>query len=167
MSTNKPSQSGKLLDVETWDALVAAGFSEDELLADQPTGPIIFSYTRAMAIEDGVLVDLTGQDESAKLVREAGFKLPVAMTATAFSEAVGPIGSELPTGQSWRGRLWDVLMMLRHAVCLNRNTDRVHFKVSVDTDGTGQHNKLVELWALIGPGDTADPVLTIMLLGED
>jgi hypothetical protein len=165
--TNKPSPSGKMLDVETWDALKASGYTEDELLAEQPFGPIIFSYTRAQAIEDGVLVDLTGQDESAKLVREAGFKLPVAMTATAFSEAVGPIGSELPAGQSWRGRLWDVLMLLRHAVALNRNTDRVNFQVSVDVDGTGQNRKTVKLWALVGPGDTADPLLTIMLEGED
>ena len=54
----QPSKSGKMLDVESWDALKAAGVTESELQADQPEGPIIFSYTRADAIGDGVLVDL-------------------------------------------------------------------------------------------------------------
>ena len=36
-------------------------------------GPVIYAYTRAQAIEDGVLADVT---ETAK---EAGFKLPVAV----------------------------------------------------------------------------------------
>jgi hypothetical protein len=156
-----------MLDAETWDALKASGYTEEELLAEQPFGPIISSYTRAQAIEDGVLVDLT-QPSTAKLVREAGFTIPVAMTTTAFSEAVGPIDTELPAGQSINGRLWDVLMLLRFAVRKSGGTtDRVHFKVEVDVDGTGQNRKVVNLWALVGPGDTPDPVLTIMLEGED
>ena len=165
----KPSPSGNLLNVETWGALKAAGYSESELLADQPTGPIIFAYTRQMAIDDGVLVDLTGQPDPAKLVREAGIKIPLAMTATAFGEAVASIdGGDLPAGQSWKGRLWDVLMLLRVAIRKSGGqTDRVHFQVSVDVDGTGQHNKTVSLWSLVGPGDTAAPVMTIMLEGED
>ncbi len=50
---------------------------------------IIDRYTRAQAIEDGVLVDLC-QDETASLVYEAGFRLPLAMTVTAFSKTVAP-----------------------------------------------------------------------------
>ena len=73
-----PSPSGKYLDVEAWDALKASGFTEDELQADQPFGPVIFSYTRAQAIEDGVLVDLTADGKTKQLVREAGFGVPVA-----------------------------------------------------------------------------------------
>lgn len=174
--TNNPSVSGKLLDAETWDALKASGYTEDELLADQPFGPIIFSYTRAQAIEDGVLVDLTGEPsaDAAKLVRQAGFKLPVAMTMTAFCETINAGTTEtddgefvFPTGQSLAGRLWDVLMMLRHAIAKSGgNTDRVFFKVAVDANGDGGCQP-VELWSLIGPGDTPEPVLTIMLLGED
>jgi len=175
MNTNKPSPSGKMLDAETWDAFKASGYTEEELLAEQPFGPIIFSYTRQMAIADGVLVDLTKMPFG-HLLAEAGFKLPVAMTATAYSETVlvGAVqlsangGFEFPPGQSAAGRLWDVLMLLRLAVRKSGgNTDRVHFRVCVDADGTGQNNKAVELWALIGPGDTSDPVLTIMLEGED
>lgn len=160
-----PSRSGSFLSGETWDALKSAGFTEDELQADQPFGPVIFSYTRKQAIEDGVLVDLM-RAEMADLVGEAGFRLPIAMTATAFSAAVCPIdsGEELPAGQSINGRLWDVLSVLRHAARANRDTDRVHFSVSV---WDGRQSNTVKLWSLIGPGDDGEPVLTIMLEGED
>ena len=66
MSNVKPSKSGKMLTSEEWNSLRSSGFSEEELLKDQPFGPIIFSYTRAQAIEDGVLVDVTD------LARRAG-----------------------------------------------------------------------------------------------
>ncbi len=38
--------------------------------------PVIFSYTRAQAIEDGVLVDLTAW------AKETGFRIPVACTSS-------------------------------------------------------------------------------------
>ena len=125
---------------------------------------VISTYTRAQAIEDGVLVDMT-QGDLGELLKEAGFRLHTAMTATAFAQAIGPIGGvELPPGQDLKGRWWDVLMVLRYAVARNRKTDRVHFQVSV---WNGRRNEDVNLWALIGPGDDAQPVLTIMLEGED
>ena len=84
----KPSDSGKYLNSETWDALKAAGITEQELEADQPFGPMISSYTRAEAIEDGVLVDLSADAETKLLVQEAGFRVPIAMTVEAFMETV-------------------------------------------------------------------------------
>lgn len=168
-----PSVSGKYLTVETWDALKAAGFTEADLQADQPMGPIIFSYTRAQAIEDGVLVDLSAEGETKLLVREAGFGVPVAMTVAAFHDTVlagtteTPAGEFIfPSGQSLKGRLWDVLSVLRYSARANRSSDRVYFAVDVDTAGDGKHNT-VKLWSLIGPGDNGEPVLTIMLEGED
>ena len=174
--TIKPSPSGKYLDSETWDALRAAGVPEAELEQDQPFGPMIFSYTRKQAIEDGVLVDLTADGETKLLCQEAGFKLPIAMTATAFHDTVLAGTTEnadgefiFPAGQSTKGRLWDVLMVLHYSIrAANRrgDTDRVHFKVSVDEHGDGKH-KTVCLWCQIGPGDSGEPVLTLMLEGED
>ena len=168
-----PSRSGSFLSSETWDALKASGFTEDELQADQPFGPMVFSYTRKQAIEDGVLVDLTADGETKQLVREAGFGVPVAMTTTAFTETVlagtteTPAGEFIfPSGQSLKGRLWDVLTVLRLAARANRNSDRVNFAVDVDTNGDGKH-ETVKLWSLIGPGDDGEPVLTLMLEGED
>ena len=125
---------------------------------------IISTYTRAQAIEGGVLVDMT-QGEFGKLLREAGFPLHTAMTAGAFAAAIGH--EPLPAGQDVKGRWWDVLMVLwataRAALRRNEHTDRVHFTVGV-WDGTRRND--VRLWALCGPGDTGEPVLTIMLQGE-
>jgi len=134
--------------------------------------PVIYRYTRAQAIEDGILVDLMQHptperpelDDLRSLVLEAGFRIPAAMTVTAFNEAVAPIGGDLPPGQDLKGRLWDVLMALRVAGRLKTDDDRVHFKVAV---WNGERHEDVALWALCGPGDEGEPVLTIMLEGED
>lgn len=62
---------------------------------------LIHVYTRAQAIEDGVLVDVT---ETAK---EAGIRYPVAITQAVWAEYVAvPDGVE---GQDENGRLWDIL----------------------------------------------------------
>jgi len=125
---------------------------------------VVFRYTRRQAIEDGVLVDLM-QPEWASLVKEAGFKWPVAMTASAFSETVCPIGGALPEGQDVKGRLWDVLQHLRLAARSSPpNSDRVELQVLV---WDGQRRRTVRLWSLCGPGDQGEPVITVMLEGED
>ena len=141
-------------------------------------GEAIHAYTRAQAIADGILVDLTTatDDKGQLLCRQAGFKVPVAITRTAWAKTVEAGGTWKPTGdgetlelkrgQSLTGRLWDVLWMLRLASGRASNADRVHFQVLVDGQGEG-HRELVKLWALCGPGDDAQPVITIMLEGED
>src|SRR6266446_5443695 len=145
---------------------------------DNLWGEPITSYTRAQAIADGVLVDLTSatDDRGQRLCQQAGFKVPVAITRAAWAQTVEAGGSwkpdgdgevlELKGGQSLTGRLWDVLWMLRVASGRASNTDRVHFQVLVDVQGDGRH-ELVKLWALCGPGDDAQPVISIMLEGED
>jgi len=114
---------------------------------------VISSYSRAQALEDGVLADVS------ELAREAGFKYPTAITAAVHGELMNfREGSE----QSYAGRLWDVFMVMRHA---KPDRDRVFFKVNMrQPDG---RMRTVDLWSLCGPGDTAEPVLTIMLQGED
>ena len=113
---------------------------------------VIFTYTRAQAVGDGVLVDVS------ELAREAGFKLPVAVTAGVWAECVAvPDGV---TCQDETGRLWDVLMMLRHAIAASRGGDRVDFAVHVRNDNTEGEPPLVSLYALCGPGDDAEPVVT-------
>ena len=44
--------------------------------------PLNFSYTRAQAIEDGVLVDLTAW------AKETGFRIPVACTSTVWQKYI-------------------------------------------------------------------------------
>jgi len=133
-------------------------------MSDDTEWEVIDRYTRKQAIEDGVLVDLM-QPETAPLVREAGFVLPIAMTVGAFAQAVAPIDGELPPGQDLRGRLWDVLMVLKAAIkAMPEGDDRVWFQVRV---WNGTRAEEVRLWSLCGPGDDAEPVLTLMLEGED
>ena len=141
-------------------------------------GKPIHVYARAQAIADGVLVDLTTatDDKGQPLCRQAGFKLPVAITRNAWAKTVEVGGTwkpdgegevlELKGGQSLTGRLWDLLWVLRVACVQASNADRVHFEVLVDIQGDGRR-KRVKLWAQCGPGDDAKPVITIMLEGED
>jgi len=127
-------------------------------------GEPVAVYSRRQAIDDGVLVDLM-QPETVGLVREAGFKFPVAMTAGAFAATVAAIGEPLPEGQDIQGRLWDVLWMLSCAIKrASGPTSRVAFRVSV---WNGRRRDEVKLWASCGPGDDAAPVVTVMLEGED
>jgi len=126
-------------------------------------GNPISIYTRGQAIEDGVLVDLM-QTETVGLVREAGFRFPVAMTVGAFSATVGEPDKPLPAGQDLKGRLWDVLWMLKLAIKSSKPGNVVSFSVNV---WDGSRRKRVNLWSLCGPGDNAEPVITIMLEGED
>ena len=163
-----PKKVGKLLDVETWEALRAAGFSEEEIAASQPLGPIVFAYTRADAIDDGVLIDLRreGFDDVLKLsgVGESrGRTISVAMTETSFRATVGSIVRQRTKLEQTevRSNLIGVLHDMRAAVKATTGGDRVHW-TSRDVRG-GE----AKLWALCGPGDDAEPVITIMLEGED
>jgi hypothetical protein len=137
---------------------------------------IISRYTRAQAIEDGVLVDLS-TGETVVLVREAGIKWPVAMTSAAWHATVGLGGKwvadpetggekmELPAGQDATGRIWDVLHLLRFAIGRQRClTTDIRFEVRV---WDGKRSSTVRLKSLAGPGDQGEPVLTILLCDED
>lgn len=71
-------------------------------------GPVISAYSRAQAIEDGVLVDVTAT------AKEAGYRWPVALSRTVWAQYV-----EVPKGvqcQDEAGRLWDILWMGRAAI---------------------------------------------------
>ena len=131
----------------------------------EPFGPVIFAYTRAQAIADGVLVDVT------ETAREAGFKIPVAVTRTVWDRIVA-----LPDGyrgvQDESGRLWDVLWMAHVYARQARDRDRFTMAVLVrdvrqdlhDSDAAPrQHSPIVA----IGPGDAGEPVITIMFPEDD
>lgn len=118
---------------------------------------VIYAYTRAQALEDGVLVDVTAQ------AKEADITVPTAMTAAVWVKCV-----EVPTACPWQdeaGRLWDVLWTLRHAIGLMKRESELRYVVSVQNDDRGP--KEVKLKAVCGPGDDGEPVITIMLPEED
>src|SRR5262245_55995592 len=87
---------------------------------------IIHQYTRAEAVADGVLVDVT------QTAQELGFRFPVALTRTSWELCV-----KVPPGvvcQDEAGRLWDVLWLLRLAIARNKGGREVRFGVHVRTD---------------------------------
>jgi hypothetical protein len=121
---------------------------------------VIHSYSRAQAIEDGVLIDVS------EAAREAGFKFPVAVTQGVWARCV-----EVPEGlvdQDESGRLWDVLWMLRHGIVRSNAadaSDRIQFCLYVKE--SEDRPRLVTLWSVCGPGDEGEPVITVMLPDED
>lgn len=124
--------------------------------------PVIFSYTRAQAIEDGVLVDLT------PWARETGFRIPVACTATIWHRYVVPPEGTASLGQSERGRAHDLLWMLFLCIRGSRSAadnDQLHFNVVFLQ--APNRSETVTLKAHCGPGDQGEPVITIMCLDED
>ncbi len=121
---------------------------------------VVSSYPRSQALEDGVLLDVS------QMAEEAGFSIPVAVTAGVYGRYVD-VPQQLEGMQDEQGRLWDILTMLRFAISASRDTDSlISFKVLVQNH-ENQPASEVMLRALCHPGDGLEPVITIMLLGED
>ena len=125
--------------------------------------PVISSYTRAEAISDGVLIDVS------EMAKEAGFKWPVAITAR-LCGLIEPSEVEQAYGQDLQGRLWDTLFMLRMAISRS-NSKTIFYKVIFADEMKNSKNRLKQvtrtLKAVSGPGDSGEPVITIMLPEED
>lgn len=135
-----------------------AGFWDD--------AEIISSYSRAQAIEDGVLVDLD-QGEIGRAAREAGIRHPVAMTASAFGRYVALTPCAEDMGNDIVGRAWDVFYMfvlaVKRAPAGGSDTIQFPFYCVVDR----REPERCVLKATIGPGDDAEPVITFMEIDED
>ena len=136
-------------------------------------GPVISSYTRADALSDGMLVDVS------EMAREAGFRIPVAVTTSVWEECIyWPEDEANGYGQSTDGRLWDVLFMAHCEIAQARGNEQdLEYKLNVIPRGTKPENtgaiddftgaELRTLKINIGPGDNAEPVITIMQPNED
>ena len=127
----------------------------------EPFGPVIYSYTRAQAVADGVQVEVT------KTANEAGIKFPVFLTRTVFDTYV-----EVPpdvAGQDEAGRLWDIVWMLRFAILRSRpGAERIPVALYVRQSDT-KRPQLIKLIATCGPLDIDDPqpAITVMMPDED
>jgi hypothetical protein len=88
-------------------------------------GKVIYSYTRAQAIEDGYLVDLGKFSfrPGLTVLQEVGIKFPVAITRAAYARSIQEDGAELPPCQDLSGRTFDVVNMLSWAI--RRSAGRV------------------------------------------
>jgi hypothetical protein len=149
---------------------------EFEMSMEEVFGEVLSCYSRAQAIEDGVLVSLNDPSFTFRpglnICAEAGIKFPVAMTIAAFAKTVSELDTPLPPCQDISGRLWDVLTMFRLAA--KRGGSEIRFSVSVINwvyVGGKRINRTkretVVLKALCGPGDNGEPVIAILLPDED
>ncbi len=117
-------------------------------------GATVIAYTRAMAIEDGVLVDVS------EYARYAGFRLPVAVSDRLLAEVTGDTAITDTTDLSKLARL---LRTANAAVIRmpDQNTDRVFFGVP------GADGGRVAAWMRYHGGDNGEPVMTLMRVGDD
>ena len=123
-------------------------------------GPIVYAYTRAQAVADGVQVEVS------KVAVEAGIRFPVFLTRTVYNHFVTV--PEGVTGQDEAGRLWDIVWMLRFAIIRSRpGCDRLPVALYVRNDN--HRAKLVKLIATCGALDSDDPqpAITVMMPDED
>lgn len=133
---------------------------------ESPFGKTIYAYTRAQALEDGVLVDVS------EIAEKAGFTVPVAVTRAVWEryiEWIDDEDSDKQTIQHQEARLWDVLSMLMFAIKMNRSgAAQIIYKLAViPRDGKSRSAKRIKLKSVIGGGDNLEPVITIMLPAED
>ena len=138
--------------------------TSNEYSAKSIFGEVISTYTRAQALEDGVLVD------AGPMAKEIGFKLPVALTSAVWADCVAWTDGDnqkMPF-QDQSGRLYDVLFMASFAIRTSANAgDRLLYELyRVPRDGYSTEAKPVTLKLIIGPGDQGEPVLTILLPEE-
>jgi len=114
-------------------------------------GDLIYSYTRAQALADGVLIDLSER------ARSCGIKYPAACTSTVWALIEATPETDRDMHQVAEAvRISAVLSAMLEAIRAARGTDRVVFRALG-----------AELWAQCGPGDDGEPVITVMMQGED
>ena len=108
---------------------------------------LIHSYTRADALRDGELVDLSA------VAKDAGFRYPFAMTNAAYVSCVEWTDADSErkgTVQDQPGRAWDVAWMAYCAIKRRREGgDRLRFSLYVvPREGEGRAPVLTELVCL-------------------
>ncbi len=123
-------------------------------------GDIIHRYGRREAIAEGVLID------AGDIAKEAGFVWPVAITSRLYHGYLQPSPELEAWGQSYEGRLWDLLNVLRWAIRQSKNDTFIRFSVLfVLSPGTAAVP--IELISIAGPDDEGAPSITVLLPNED
>ena len=125
---------------------------------------IVAAYTRAQAIADGELIDLSD------IAQPLYWLWPVACSNAVYAELISKGLDPKKEGESGAThgiRLrqlitcsWFAAQHLRAQPSRNEPIDSMTFDAVVD-------GATVPVWAKVGPGDDGAPCLTIMLVGED
>ena len=135
-----------------WDA-APTGMDEKETQG----AALVFAYSRAQAISDGVLIDVT---DTAK---EAGYRFPTAVTQALWAD-IHAIPERLQGAADGAGRLWDILFLGRYALQQQSANSTCLFEVHMPVERAWWDYKIK---AVCGPGDDAEPVITLMRPEED
>lgn len=126
--------------------------------------PIIHAYSRAQALADEALIDVT------PLAREAGFTYPVALTRAVWVGCVRWDSRRDGALQDETGRLWDVLWpaaaAARHGLGRALGASSARYTLQRIPQGDVDPQP-VQLVLTAGPGDGGEPVLTIHEPDED
>ncbi len=122
------------------------------MTTENPFGETIYSYSRAQAIDDGVLADLSHVDS----IRQH-WKHPFACTSAVW--AIIEEALQRPDQDS-SGICHDISTMAKLTIRSTREAEQIPFLILI----TGKKHAMK---LHIGPGDTAAPVLTLMLPYED
>lgn len=117
-------------------------------------GPVISTYSRAQAIADGVLVDVTS-DETKRL-----FKWPIAVTRAVFEKYLNPSAHCATRYGDTATLIWDMLYPLALRIKAGHGGEQILYQVKIG-------RRVAVLKSIAGPGDDAEPVITIMLPDED
>ncbi|WP_306532640.1 DUF6573 family protein [Geobacter sp.] len=120
---------------------------------------VISIYTRADAIADGTLVDLSGNFPDLCGI----YRYPVACTAAVWA-LVEMAVSNKRHGNDYQGVVWDILYMSQRGVIRRPDPAICIFQVIIT--GTGRR-RLHTFKVVCGPGDDGEPVVTIMFPHED
>ena len=141
---------GGILDRQIRNALTQPEEEEQD-------SEILFTYSRAQALDDGVLIDVT---ETAK---EAGCRFPVALTAALWAD-IYAIPERLQGVADPNGRLWDILFVGRYAMKQqDASSSLCLYQLEMPVGDAREY----EVKAVCGPGDHGEPVITLMRPGED
>ena len=123
-------------------------------------GDTVYSYSRADALSDGVLVDLNKYIS----VKESPFKFPMACTDTVYNIIERAVENK-EYSNDYEGVVWDIMFMAIHGKVQTINESTILFEVLIT--GTDQPDDLYTFKCQCHAGDNLEPVLTIMLPTED
>jgi uncharacterized protein DUF6573 len=122
--------------------------------------PIIYSYSRKQAIEDGVLVDLT------ELAKTVGFLISVACTAAVWHQHVEPREESKALGECELTRTYSLLWTLYRSIS-KQTGDLGQLMFDMNFCNATGDKETIMLKVICGPGDQGEAVLTIMFPNED
>lgn len=120
---------------------------------------MIFEYTRAQAIADGVLIDLSTTFPTDTRM----FNYPLACTAAVWELIESAAAAEETDSSLY---VWDTAYLAYHAIKTVKSTcsPELFFKVMMPLTENGTEHKLK---LVCSPGDAGEATLTIMLPEED